>query len=65
MPIMSQWSDRSHIIMGSNRGMAGSDKEMIDGKCIACSITLLKYLDHHRIHVLKRERIVQIKEEVS
>ena len=65
MPIMSQWSDRSHILTESNRGMVGTDKEMIDGKCIACSIALLRYLDHHRIHVLKRERVVQIKEKVS
>ena len=65
MPIMPQWSDRSHIHMGSNRGMVDSDKEMIDGKCIACFIELLRYLDHHRIHVLRRERVVQIKEEVN
>ena len=61
MPIMSQWSDRSHQQdvnhMGSNRGMVGSDIEMIDEKCIACSIALLRYFDHHRIHVLKEKEL--------
>ena len=32
------------LVLGSYRGMVGSDKEIIDGKCASKSSTLLRYL---------------------